>query len=54
MTDLKKVESSADISKLVAQKLEISSKIRSLRADMGKVNEKLHNAGAAVEVIACW
>lgn len=54
MTDFKKVEQDKELHKLFAQKLEISSKIRSLRAEMGKVNESLHHAGAAVELISCW
>ena len=39
---------------LVAQKLELSQKIRDLRSEMGNLNKELLQAGAGMAEIAAW
>jgi hypothetical protein len=45
---------SKKVGALFAKKLQVSSEIRALRAQMGKLNEQLLAADAPTEMIVCW
>lgn len=42
------------VRELVAQKLDLSQKIRDLRSEMGNLNKQLLDAGAGIAELAAW
>ncbi|MCG8417958.1 MAG: hypothetical protein MJE77_08455 [Proteobacteria bacterium] len=42
------------IDELSKQKFDKAAQIRDLRAEIGRINVKLHEAGADAALIACW